>query len=108
LKRQAWNDAERSAGGFMQIDPASYVQCAQYDGDQTLAWVEHRLFFTTNPSLYRRSLILEADWPDSEQSEGMFTHLLREDPDARFGYWGRRDDEPWVHHIGVERIGTGY
>jgi hypothetical protein len=68
-------------------------------------WLEHRLFFTTNPSLYRRSL-LEFDWPRVPGSEGAFTQQLI---DARhtFAYWGERHDEPWITHTGT-RAGHGY
>lgn len=110
LRRQPWNDAERAAGGIVEQHPASYVDC----GDGTHQWLEHRLFYTTNPSLIRRSLIARG-WPDVPRSEGEYSHyLLRTGtPEAtpeevRFAYWGRREDGPWVEHIGHQRTGTGY
>jgi len=110
LRRQAWNDEERAAGGIIERYPAEYAAKA---GTRS-CWLEHRLFFTTNPSLYPRSLA-RLGWPTGEQSEGRFSiRLLREgmpgvEPAAlRFAFWGARTDPPLVHHIGNERVGTGY
>lgn len=103
LRRQPWNDAERAAGGIVEQHPDDYVDCSDGVSD----WLEHRRFFTTNPSIYRRSLI-EKGWPDGEHSEGVFGIRLCENPTVRFGYWGCRTDPPKVHHIGAERAGSGY
>lgn len=103
LRRQAWNETERFAGGVVEASPDAYVDVE--DGDDR--WLEHRLFFTTNPALYRRALV-DGGWPDGKHSEGLFTHRVLRDPVARFGYWGPRTDPPWVEHIGVERKGTAY
>lgn len=111
LVRQAWNDAEAAAGGVLQRARDAFTPCSDYAGR---AWLEHRLFWTTNPSLYRRSL-LDVGWPPGDQSEGVFgLRLLEggtpevEPAEVRFGYWGRLDDGPWVEHIGRNRVGTGY
>lgn len=105
LRRQPWNDEERAAGGIIEQHPDDYTQSVDELGYR---WVEHRRFFTTNPSLYRRSLI-EHGWPEGEHSEGHFTHkILALDPRKRFAFWGDRHDEPWVEHIGHERAGVGY
>lgn len=111
LRRQAWSPAERLAGGVVEQHQEAYED--HQVGHRH--WLEHELFWTTNPSLYRRTLC-KVGWPEGEQSEGHFGHRLRqagtpEEPDGeavRFAYWGRRDDEPWVHHIGEERRGVGY
>lgn len=103
LRRQPWNDDERAAGGIVEQHPNDYADC--FDDDY--AWLEHRRFFTTNPSLYRRSLCAEG-WPDGQQSEGMFTHRLLTDPALRFGFWGDRGSGEWCEHIGYERTGVGY
>lgn len=103
LRRQPWNDAERAVGGVVEQHPDAYVERHE-DG---ASWLEHRLFMTTNPSLYRRSL-LELGWPDVPQSEGIFTHQLLRDPDLRFGFWGARASGEWVKHIGTVRAGVGY
>lgn len=112
LRRQAWSDHEVVAGGVIEQHPDAYEDVID---DHWHEWLEHTLFFTTNPSLYRRSLC-ELGWPDGRSSEGVFTHDLRrggtpEEPDGgriRFGYWGARTTSPWVTHIGAERRGTGY
>lgn len=111
LRRQAWNAAERAAGGVIEQQPDAYEEVTAHNGTR---WLTHRQFFTTNPSLYRRTLCGMA-WPDGDQSEGRFTAQLLTDgsPEVsgaavRFGYWGARTDPPWVEHIGVERAGNGY
>lgn len=104
LRRQPWNEHERQAGGIVEQHPTAYTDCFGEHG----AWLEHRLFFTTNPSLYRRSLCWST-WPEGADSEGHFTHqILQADPDARFGFWGARDSGEAVEHIGHERVGVGY
>lgn len=110
LVRQAWNATEIAAGGLIQCAPHAYT--ANRVGPHR--WLEHTLFWTTNPSLYRASM-LTGGWPDGHQSEGMFTRRLLElgtpevpGPRVRFGYWGSINDGPWVEHIGIERTGHGY
>lgn len=103
LRRQPWNDNERAAGGIVEQHPDDFA--AVDDGEHR--WLEHRRFFTTNPSLYRRSLC-STEWPAGKNSEGRFTHPLLRDSAVRFGYWGARDSGEWVTHIGHERVGVGY
>ena len=103
LRRQPWNAEERSAGGVVELHPDRYQDCT--DGHN--AWLEHRSFFTTNPSLYRRNLC-DIGWPKGNESEGRFTAKLVADPQVRFGYWGSRQSGEWVTHIGEERRGRGY
>lgn len=111
LRRQPWNDSERAAGGIVEMWPEEYAEHQTRDG---CAWLEHRLFFTTNPCLYRRQLLAE-DWPTCEASERQFTHQLLAEgfdgvtgDDVRFGFWGARDSGEAVYHVGAERVGTGY
>jgi hypothetical protein len=112
LRRQAWNPQETAAGGIVEQHPHDYLD--KHDMVLGVSWLEHRRFFTTNPCLYRRSL-LDVGWPEGDQSEGHFgRHLLAHGtPETagslvRFGYWGARTDPPWVTHIGHQRSGTGY
>ena len=85
------------------LSPDDFVEV----GVPNVRWLEHRRFFTTNPSLYRRSLCWTG-WPDTDHSEGAFTTQLLEDPELRFAYWGSRNSGEWCEHIGHERAGTGY
>ena len=104
LRRQPWNDAERAAGGVVEQHADDYTEHT----DGVHAWLEHRLFFTTNPSLYRRGLVHQG-WPTGDQSEGRFgLRLTASDPALRFAFWGGRDSGEWVEHIGAERAGCGY
>lgn len=101
LRRQSWNKEERAAGGVIERWPDNFKQ---EDG-----WISHRMFFTTNPSLYRMSLIKTRTYPDVEHSEGHFTlSVLESDPESVFGYWGNKSDTPWVEHIGVKRQPGGF
>lgn len=130
LRRQPWNDAERAAGGVVEQWPDEYIDKAtesEHDGP-VLHWLEHRLFFTTNPSMYRVSLC-ELGWPRGDKSEQQFTHevlsrgyldqhgrdpgTLRgslERKQVVFAYWGARNSGEWVEHIGRRRTraGQGY
>ena len=104
LRRQPWSPAELAAGGVVELHGDDFLDRT----DGVNHWLEHSRFFTTNPSLYRRSLVAEV-WPEGEASEGRFTAQIRErHPNWRFAYWGARDSGEWVHHIGVERVGVGY
>lgn len=105
LRRQPWNEAEAAAGGIVEQHPDAYADRIDDHGRE---WLEHRLFFTTNPSLYRMALVLDEEWPDGPQSEGRFSHELLTDDRIRFGFYGARDSGEWVEHIGHQRAGTGY
>lgn len=110
-RRQAWNDAEKTAGGLVELHGHSFTDHADEHGR---AWLEHRMWWTTNACLHRRELC-KMGWPQVPQSEGAWTHyLLRHgalgvEPDRlRFGYWEGRHMPPLVEHVGHQRAGTGY
>lgn len=103
LRRQPWNPDELAAGGIVEQHPDDYTDCS----DGLSHWLEHRRFFTTNPSVYRSTLMARG-WPEGERSEGVFGLQLCESPGIRFGFWGERTDPPAVHHIGDHRVGVGY
>ena len=103
LRRQPWNPDELAAGGIVEQHPDAYTDCS----DGLSHWLEHRRFFTTNPSVYRSTLMARG-WPEGERSEGVFGLQLCESPGIRFGFWGERTDPPAVHHIGDHRGGVGY
>ena len=99
--RQAWNEQEVRAGGLINVARNDYH--LKTSGDFT--WLEHRKFFTTNPCVYRASL-MKRGWPSTENSEGVFSIDLLSKPSNKCGYWGRGDE--WVTHIGVQRKGIRY
>lgn len=104
LLRQPWNQAEREAGGIIELDPGAYTPTRARVAPHRL--LTHRKFWTTNPSLYPR-WVAERGWPQQPQSEGIFGIRLFEDlPECRSAFWG--DGTPWVTHIGHERTGHGY
>ena len=104
LRRQPWNDIEVEAGGVIEVQPESYLEWT----DETDYWLQHRNFFTTNPSLYGRSLIDYHEWPNCDRSEGIFSVELFSDPDNVSGYWGSKTMGEWCTHIGQQRKGKGY
>jgi hypothetical protein len=69
-------------------------------------WLEHRLFWTTNPCLYRAELLDEYQWPEGPLCEAAFGQTLITEG-CSFAYWGARTDEPWIEHTGA-RTGLGY
>lgn len=102
LLRQAVNDQERAAGGVIEQHPHDYA-LIRWRG---YAWRQHRRHWTTNPSLYRRSLCV-GGWPDGPESEGRFgVDLFAEHPQLCAAYWG--DSGEWARHIGDVRAGNGY
>ena len=104
LKRQPWNEQEKVWGDLVHARPEEFTEVT--DGVST--WLEHRLFYSTNPNL------LKAKWVRNGMSvvsecEGKFGLALKNsDPKLCFGFWGAFSDGPRVHHIGDERIGNGY
>lgn len=104
LRRQAWNEQEKAAGGIVEQDPDSYTE--SNNGLHT--WLEHTKFFTTNPSLYRKSLTVDYPWPTGTNSEGMYGINLFSGGVKKSGYWGEKAGSPKVLHIGEFRNGDGY
>lgn len=103
LVRQPWNAEEHAAGGIVACHPDDYTE---WHDEHDNYWLEHHRCFTTNPCLYRGDL-LDKGWPQVPHSEGIFTHQLLAE-EYSFAYWGARSDPPAVHHIGDQRVGTGY
>jgi len=111
LRRQPWNEAEIAAGGVVELDPDAFTEASWRDHK----WLEHRKFWTTNPSLFRVDL-LAGGWADDPESEGRYTHRLLGEglpwgvpsDEVRFAYWGGFRSTPAVTHTGVERVGFGY
>lgn len=113
LMRNAVNDVERSAGGLFESRQGEYVE--RHHEIDTLrddspwtdyrSWLEHRSYFTTNPSLMRRDFMQANPFPSIEKEcEGLYGLGLVEQG-YHFGVWG--NGEPWVRHIGA-RTGFGY
>lgn len=101
LLRGAFYARER-AGGILGWPEASFTPRDATNGHGRL---EHRLFWTMNPSLFHRSVTLQ-HWPGVESSERVFGDRLLQDPQAKFAFWG--DGTPWISHIGEVRAGNAY
>lgn len=104
LKRQAWHEAEKNAGGICEQWPNLYED---HENDYGIKWTEHRNFFTTNPSLIP-NWVFSQEWPLVGQSERVFSNRLFEDPAVKSAYLGGKFDPPKVNHIGEVRNGKGY
>jgi hypothetical protein len=102
LLRQAWFPEETAAGGVIEATPDAFERVS----DAGQSWIEHRTWWTANPSLFRRELTARYPWPSSARSEWRYSRRLVRDPVARMAYWG--DGTPWVTHIGEQQAGTGY
>lgn len=116
LVRQPWNEREKLAGGLLRSwGESSFFQAAGF-GRSKVNWLEHTMYFTTNPFICRTALMKTGpDWPTGPDSEGRYGFDLRREgfcgidgEDVRFAYLGSFDDEPWVHHIGHTRAGSNY
>jgi hypothetical protein len=106
FRRNAVAPAEKRAGGLVELWPQMYEEKRWSDGEIVVDYLEHSLYFTTNPSLYRRSLI-DSTWPDGPRCEETFGEALVAHG-YRFALLGRHADRPWVRHTGTIRTGTGY
>lgn len=116
LRRGPVNQQERAGGGVVEMWPDEYqerslvvepIRTGRRMVGKRAHWLEHSLYFTTNPSLYPREL-LNLDWPLVPGSEAAFTQTCR-DHAYRFALWGARDSGTWVTHTGTDqRSGTGY
>ena len=109
LMRDAVNAEEKAAGGLYESRPGQYeprLTDLPFTSEFTqVPWLEHRSYFSTNPSLMTAEFMRRNPWPDyPERCEGLFGIDLLE-RGYRFGVWGT--GEPWVRHIG-QRTGTGY
>lgn len=102
LLRDAFYAKEREAGGILGWPRDQFENRAE-DGQ---AWLEHRLFFTANPGLFRKALT-ERPWPSGNSSERLFGDAILRDAKARVAFWGD-GSEPWVKHVGEVRAGAGY
>lgn len=100
LLRRPFFPPEIEAGGIIEEDPEAYER-REHEGQPYLV---HRKFFTTNPCVYRRSL-LKTGWPNVAHSETRFGRMLVRRGKA-FAFLG--DGTPQVTHIGAERTGRGY
>lgn len=103
LRRQPWNEAEKEAGGIVEMWPDTYED-KEWLGN---SWLEHRNFVSSNPALWQIGDI-KSGWPDCEHSEAIFSARAFEEEKVKSAFWGKRDDAPWVEHIGNDRAGHTY
>jgi GT2 family glycosyltransferase len=102
LLRGPWYQDEVAAGGIIEANPSAFHPAT--DGD--LLWLEHRTWWTANPSLFRRDLARRYPWPARDRSEWHYSQLVKRDPEARMAYWG--PGSPMITHLGAVKVGTGY
>lgn len=103
LKRQAWNEEEKKAGGIIEQRPDEFEEKNFSD----IYWTEHRVFFSTNPCVVPY-WIVERGWPLLPHSEGEFSMDLFRNPNYKSAFLGKKFDEPLVEHIGTSRSISGF
>jgi hypothetical protein len=101
LLRHAAYESERRKGGILGWSEDHFTR----RGTNGTSRLEHRLFWTANPSLFRKSLTKTA-WPAAPSSEKRFAEALFRDPAVISSFWG--SGEAWITHIGEIRAGAGY
>lgn len=108
FKRGPVNPREKAAGGVIEAFPdhAELFREFRAFGRPNVAWLEHSVFWTTNPSLFPTRIAREFPWPPGPECEGHIGASMRE-AGYRFAFHGGRADPPAVEHIGV-RTGFGY
>jgi hypothetical protein len=99
LLRHPFYPRELRAGGIVEEHPESYTQRDE-DG---IKWLEHDLFFSLNPCMYRRELT-KMGWPAGRKSEKLVGPKLTAQG-KRFAFLGH--GELYATHIGKERAGEG-
>jgi hypothetical protein len=100
LLRDAFYQDERETGGILGWPEPAFTKVGQ-NGTSRL---EHKLFWTANPSLFRKA-ITDRPWPVGHHSETLFGKQLI-DSGMVFAFWG--SGEELTKHIGQVRAGTGY
>ena len=108
LRRQAWNPDEKAAGGVLEQHPDWYYDMSE----RGVEWLEHRAYWSNNPCLYRADLLV-LGWPEhvpGRWGEDTFHQRLLGTgipgvpaAQVRYAYWGRRDTQLQVTHIGHAR-----
>lgn len=101
LLRDAFYQDEKETGGVLGWPEPAFTKV----GNNGNARLEHRLFWTANPSLFRKA-ITDKPWPLGHHSETQFGKQLMRDPRVRFAFWG--DHVELAKHIGETRAGSGY
>jgi len=102
LLRGAYYAREFEAGGILGWPRDEFVE----GGTNGTTHLEHRLFWSQNPGLWRRE-VTTLPWPSGPSSERLFGDLLlKRDPAVRFGLWG--SGESWITHIGAVKAGSSY
>lgn len=103
LKRQAWYPRELRAGGLIEGTPGDFV-----DVSDPVPHVEHRAFFSVNPTLFRAELLARPWLPVAGSEKRYGDDLLADQPHRVFALWGAAADPPAVEHVGADRTGYGY
>ena len=101
LLRDAFYQDERETGGILGWPEPAFRKV----GNNGTTRLEHRLFWTCNPSVFRRS-ITARPWPHGKHSETLFGKELMANQNTRFAFWG--GGEELTKHIGAVRAGVGY
>lgn len=103
LLREPAYPREREPGDHILGWPRDSFDARDQEGPT--ARLEHRLFWTMNPSVFPKD-VTRTPWPMTKSSERAFGDVILRDPRARFAFAG--DGTPWVRHIGETRASDEY
>lgn len=105
--RDPWYENEIRDGGVMRtlMKKGQRVhRIKNKDG----AWMEHRIFWTCNPSVYPL-WVAKNSWPNRKHSEFYFgRELFEKNRNYKSAVWGKLNDEPLIKHIGAYQKGGNY
>jgi len=93
VRQPAYAPIEQQRGGMPAFLDGQQEQCGRY------RFVVQESVFSLNPCLIPAD-VFRKGWPDSNEA-GFTQSLVAEG--WKFGYWGAKDDDPAVHHIGDQR-----
>lgn len=105
--REPWYHNEIESGGLIEaIERDNLDAVFQQKNTNGYDWIEHRSYWTCNPSIFPRWLC-SFRWPSGDWSESRFSRKIF-NSGRTAGVLGLRGDRPYVEHIGRRRSGIKY
>lgn len=104
--RDPWYENEIRDGGTLRtlVKHGKKISRAK---NKNFDWMEHRIFWTCNPSVYPLR-ITDEEWPDRKHSEFYFGRSLFSDKKNKSAVWGKWSDKPLITHTGSYQKGINY
>lgn len=107
LMRGPWYHNEHEHGGLIEAIKNHTPGAVFIDKNENdLQWTEHSAYWTCNPNLFSSSLT-KFEWPSGLWSESRFGRQVFKTYQTAAVY-GKKEDWPYIEHIGRERYGSKY